>query len=199
MNNEGDVVHIILVTVKDYASGEKVEAKAKELLKAHHSIAPDDEQALDSFNMAEMFAQMQLTFFGISLLILIVGSGMLISGVVGVSNIMVVTVKERTKEIGIRRALGAKPWTILSQILSESTLLTAIAGFMGLSFGILVLRLLDIYWIQQAENMFLSDPMVSFGTAIWAGLALIFFGIIAGIIPVIRALQIKAIDAIREE
>ncbi|GHV24308.1 ABC transporter ATP-binding protein [Bacteroidia bacterium] len=199
VNNAGDVIHILLATVKADASAKQTEEDIVALLKTKNSIAPDDEQAISSFNMAEMFDKMQLTFFAISLLIVIVGSGMLISGIVGVSNIMVVTIKERTKEIGIRRALGAKPWTILSQILSESLLLTAIAGFLGLSAGILFLHYMDIYWIQKVENMYLSDPMVSFSTAIWAGLALIFCGLIAGIIPVMRALQIKAIDAIREE
>jgi putative ABC transport system permease protein len=123
----------------------------------------------------------------------------LIAGIVGVSNILLVTIKERTKEIGVRRALGAKPVTIISQILSESLILTAIAGMLGLTLGVLTLYLADTYWLQKAENMFLSDPIVSFGTAIWSTVILLLCGLIAGAIPTVRALQIKAIDAIREE
>jgi len=112
---------------------------------------------------------------------------------------MLVTVRERTKEIGIRRALGAKPRTIIGQIMMESLVLTAIAGILGLCFGVLVLYLADTYWLQTAENVFISNPIVSFTTAVTSTIILMIFGLIAGSIPAARAMQIKAIEAIQEE
>jgi putative ABC transport system permease protein len=199
INNEGDVVHMLAATSKSQSSAQQVEGKMKEILKAHNHIHPSDNQALWGFNLEEQFNMFKYLFIGIAILIWIVGSGTLIAGIVGVSNIMMVTVKERTKEIGIRRALGAKPATIISQIMSESLALTAIAGLLGLSLGVWVLYLADIYWLQKAENMFLKNPVVTFGTAVVSTIILLFCGLIAGSIPAMRALQIKAIDAIREE
>ncbi|GHT41308.1 ABC transporter ATP-binding protein [Bacteroidia bacterium] len=199
INNGGDVIHMLAATAKGKFPVKIVEDQMKVLLKAHHNIAPDDQQALWGFNMGEQFAMFDALFIGISLLIWIVGSGTLIAGVVGVSNIMMVTVKERTREIGVRRALGAKPLTIMSQIMSESLVLTAIAGFIGLVLGVLTLHVADVYWIQKEEHIFLAEPGVTFWTAITASFILLICGLIAGAIPTLRALQIKAIDAIREE
>jgi putative ABC transport system permease protein len=197
--NQGDVIHVIAATVKPGFSAKMLEEKMKEIIKANNSIAPTDQQAIYSWNLEEEFKKFQFLFLGIAILIWIVGSGTLIAGIVGVSNIMLVTVKERTKEIGIRRALGAKPIVIISQIMSESLLLTAIAGMLGLCLAVLCLYFADVYWLQNTENMFLSDPGVSFGTAIASTIILLICGLIAGAIPTIRALQVKAIDAIREE
>lgn len=199
INNQGDVIHMLAATaVADVSVSEMME-KMKTLLKASNHIAPTDEQAIWAMNFEEMFQRYNSLFLGIAILIWIVGSGTLIAGIVGVSNIMVVTVKERTKEIGIKRALGAKPFTIISQIMSESLVLTLIAGMLGLCLGVLVLYLVDIYWIQKAENMFISNPLVSFHTAVASCVILLICGLIAGGIPAMRAMQIKAIDAIREE
>ena len=199
INNQGDVIHFILATAKSNHSVKVMEEKMKEILKAHNNISPTDNQAIWSSNLEEQFNMFNYLFMGIAILIWIVGSGTLIAGIVGVSNIMLVTVKERTKEIGIRRALGAKPKTIISQVISESLVLTSIAGLLGLSLGVLCLHLADIYWLQKAEDVFLSDPMVSFGTAVGSAVILLVCGLFAGMLPAVRALQIKAIDAIREE
>ncbi|MDR0681608.1 MAG: ABC transporter permease [Dysgonamonadaceae bacterium] len=199
INNQGDVIQMLAATTLPNQSVKDMEEKMKETLKANNSIAPEDMQAIWGFNLEDQFNIFKYLFIGIAIVIWIVGSGTLTAGIVGVSNIMMVTVKERTKEIGIRRALGAKPLTIISQIMSESLLLTAIAGLLGLCLGVLTLYLADVYWLQNAENVFLSDPMVSFGTAITSAIILLICGLIAGAIPTIRALQIKAIDAIREE
>ncbi|GHT75942.1 ABC transporter ATP-binding protein [Bacteroidia bacterium] len=199
INNQGDIIHMLAATAKANYSVKDMEAQMKDILKASNNVAPDDTQAIWSFNMQEQFNMFNYLFIGIIILVWIVGSGTLIAGIVGVSNIMVVTVKERTKEIGIRRALGAKPLTIVSQIMSESLLLTAIAGLLGLTLGVLTLHLADIYWLQNAENVFLSDPMVSFGTAVTSAVILLICGLVAGAIPTMRALQVKAIDAIKEE
>ncbi|MDR0347863.1 MAG: ABC transporter permease [Tannerella sp.] len=197
--NQGDVVHLLAATAKKGYSAKQIEERMKELLKANNHIDPNDQQAIWGFNMEEQFKMFDYLFIGIAILIWIVGSGTLIAGIVGVSNIMLVTVKERTKEIGVRRALGAKPRIIMSQIMSESLVLTAFAGLLGLSLGVFVLYLADIYWLQDAENTYLKEPMVSFGIAVSSTVILLFCGLLSGAIPTLRALQIKAIDAIREE
>lgn len=199
VNNQGDVIHLLAATAKKNYSVAYVEGRMKEILKANNSIAPDDYQAIWGQNMEELFKQFDYLFIGIAILVWIVGSGTLIAGIVGVSNIMLVTVKERTKEIGVRRALGAKPRTIMSQIMSESLVLTAFAGLLGLSLGVFILYLADTYWLQDTENMYLKEPMVSFGVAVSSTVILLICGLFSGAIPTMRALQIKAIDAIREE
>ena len=197
--NQGDIIHIVAATAKPNVPVSKVEEKMKEILKANNHIAPADEQAIWSVNLEDMFKVFTYLFFGIAIVIWVVGSGTLVAGIIGVSNIMLVTVKERTKEIGIRRALGAKPRTIIGQIMWESLVLTAIAGILGLCFGVLCLYLADVYWLQNAENVFISNPVVSFTTAVLSTIVLLIFGLIAGLIPASRALKIKAIDAIQEE
>ncbi|MDR2027586.1 MAG: ABC transporter permease, partial [Prevotellaceae bacterium] len=199
IQNQGDIVHILAATAKPDVSVSVMEEKMKSILKSNNSIAPDDMQAIWGFNLEEQFNIFKYLFLGIAIVIWIVGSGTLIAGIIGVSNIMMVTVKERTKEIGIRRALGAKPRTIIGQIIAESLVLTAIAGTLGLCLGVLCLQLADVYWLQDAEDVFLSNPMVSFGSAVTSLIILLVFGIFAGSIPAARALKIKAIDAIREE
>jgi putative ABC transport system permease protein len=199
IQNQGDVIHMLAATAKPGVLVSAMEEKMKKILKSNNNIAPNDMQAIWGFNLEEQFNVFKYLFLGITIVIWIVGSGTLIAGVIGVSNIMMVTVKERTKEIGIRRALGAKPRTIIGQILSESLVLTAIAGVLGLCLGVLCLHLADIYWLQDAEGVFLSNPMVSFGSAVTSLIILIVFGVFAGSIPAAKALKIKAIDAIREE
>jgi putative ABC transport system permease protein len=199
INNQGDVIHMFAATAKPGIPVKEMETKMKEILKSNNNVAPSDTQAIWGFNLEEEFNIFKYLFLGISILIWIVGSGTLIAGIIGVSNIMMVTVKERTKEIGIRRALGAKPRTIIGQIMSESLVLTAIAGLLGLCFGVLCLNLADVYWLRDAEDVFLSNPMVPFNTAVYSTVILLICGLFAGSIPAARALRIKAIDAIREE
>lgn len=134
------------------------------------------------------------------MLIWIVGLGTLLAGVVGVSNIIMVTVRERTKEIGVRRAIGAKPASIIFQIIKESTVLTVAAGFLGLAFGVLVLDLADKFLLQNMTGeVFFKNPQINFTVALSAAAIILLCGVLAGILPAYRALQIKAIDAIREE
>jgi putative ABC transport system permease protein len=199
ISNQGDIVHLLAATAKKGTSAKKLEAAMKAELKEQNRIAPDDAVALWSFNIEEQFDMFRLLFLGIAIVIWIVGSGTLIAGIVGVSNILMVTIKERTREIGIRRALGAKPGAIRGQIIAEGLLLTAIAGLLGLSCGVATLYLADRYWLQHADNVFLADPMVSFGAAVSSTVILLLFGLAAGMLPANRALKIKAIDAIREE
>lgn len=201
INNQGDIVHFMGATAKSGVSAEILENRIKEVLRAQNSIAPTDTQAVGSFNIEKQFMIFHYLFLGISALIWVVGIGTLLAGVIGVSNIMLVTVKERTNEIGIRRALGAKPSTILNQIMAESFLLTGLAGTLGLCAGVGLLIVINsgLEGAASDSNMFFSNPVIPFFTAAMAMAVLLVCGLIAGAIPAWRALQIKAIDAIREE
>jgi len=151
---------------------------------------------------AEIFEKVMGLFNGIALLTWIVGLGTLLAGIVGVSNIMLVLVKERTQEIGIRRALGAPPRAIIGQILSESFVLTFIAGVLGLTTAVGVLSVVDSIYYQAvtvAQDGFEISWMISFGTGMLALVILVAGSLLAGVIPATRALKIKAVDAIREE
>ena len=198
--NQGDIIHFMGATAKEGMSVSTLEDQIKTILKTNHSIAPNDEKAVRSFNIEKEFKTFANLFLGIRTLIWIVGLGSLLSGIIGVSNIMLVTVRERTREIGVRRALGAKPATIVSQIVSESFILTFIAGFGGLFFGVIILEMISIGMRGGAsEDMFFIPPFISFGTALVSMSILIASGLFAGLMPALRALSIKAIDAIREE
>ena len=143
-----------------------------------------------------------MLFTGINILVWLVGIGTLLAGIIGVSNIMMVTVRERTREIGVRRAIGAKPFDIISQIMSESLLLTSLAGLIGLSVGVFLLDVVNNAMASGGDasnETFFSNPEIHIGTAVAATVILLFSGLLAGLIPAWRAMQIKAIDAIREE
>lgn len=198
--NRGDVIDCIAVTLADNESVSDYEEKIKALLKQKHSISPTDPMAVQSMNVEKEFRMFNMLFMGINGLIWVVGLGTLLAGVVGVSNIMMVTVRERTKEIGIRRALGAKPLAILSQIMSESLVLTTFAGFFGLACGVGLLSGVDsMLSVNMSEDTFFRHPQIPFYIAVIAGSVLLICGLLAGVIPAWRALQVKAIDAIREE
>ena len=195
--NYGDNIYFLAITAHDNIKIGEVEETIKTILKKRHDISPTDAKAISGMNLEKQFAMFNNLFTGISILIWIVGLGTLIAGVVGVSNIMLVTVKERTKEIGIRRALGAKPNAIIAQIMSESLVLTLIAGVFGLVAGVGLLGLIGMA-AQGGGGMFF-DPQISFSIAITSLVVLIIFGLLAGLIPAGRAINIKAIDAIRDE
>jgi putative ABC transport system permease protein len=177
-----------------------VQEKVIALLKKNHTIHPDDAVAVGSFNVEKEFQQMKGLFAGINFLIWIVGIGTLMAGVIGVSNIMLVIVKERTREIGIQRALGATPFHIIIQIITESVFLTTVAGYVGLVAGVLVVEGVDSL-LDKAGNQdsFFINPEINFQVAITSLIILIFSGVIAGLIPAKRAVSIKPIEALRTE
>jgi len=201
--NYGDRVHYFAMTALPDYDVSKVLDKVIAVLKRQHSIAPDDEEAVGNFNLQNEVKTIQYVFLGIDILIWIVGIGTLIAGAVGVSNIMLVIIKERTKEIGIQRAIGASPWKIISQIIAESVFLTSIAGFVGLALGTMVLKLVSTAIEQNAgqseEQVFFINPEIGVQIAISAFLILIVTGIIAGLIPARKAIKIKPIEALRHE
>lgn len=200
--NYGNSVHMMGVVTTKGASASVVEDKVIAIIKRRHKIAPDDVQAVGHVNLEKQFKQFAMLFGGINVLTWIVGIGTLLAGVIGVSNIMLVIVKERTQEIGIMRAIGATPWKIITQIISESVFLTTIAGYLGIFFGILLLELANFVLKKAAEggaDIFIKDPSVNIGVAVACFLILVVSGAIAGYIPAKRAIQIKPIDALRTE
>ena len=194
--NLGGQIDVICFTVKRGVKVSDVQPQMEEIIKAAHYIAPNDKQALMYLNAEAMFSMVDNLFTGIHILIWMVGLGTLLAGAIGVSNIMMVTVKERTTEIGIRRAIGARPKDILQQILSESMVLTTIAGMFGISFAVMVLQL-----VEMGANSNGGDAhfQVSFGLAVGTCALLIALGMLAGLAPAYRAMAIKPIEAIRDE
>lgn len=198
--NYGDRVHFFSVTSAPGIPVSQVEARLKELMKERHSIAPDDLQAVGSFNIEVEWKKYMGLFTGIQVLTWIVGIGTLLAGVIGVSNIMLVIIKERTQEIGIQRAIGATPGKVILHIVAESVFLTVLAGYIGLSLGVGILELLSMALSSgNAEEIFFRNPEVSFRMAVAALMVLIVAGIFAGLIPAKRAVSIKPIDALRDE
>ena len=196
----GDNIYFFAIVADDDTPIESIEDDLKLLLKERHDIAPTDDDAINSFNLSEIFNAFKGLFLGIHILIWIVGLGTLMSGIIGVSNIMLVTVKERTREIGVRRALGAKPKNIISQVLSESLLLTTLAGLVGLCIGVGIMAIVAMITSNMpSDNAMFQDPNLGFGAAVAATIIIIISGLLAGVLPAWRAIQIKAIDAIREE
>jgi putative ABC transport system permease protein len=195
--NQGNKVHFMAVTAKPGIKVKVIEDKIHEVLKAKHNIAPNDKKAIGGFNIEDQFNMFLYLGIGIAVLIWVVGLGTLFAGAIGVSNIMLVTVRERTREIGIRRALGATPRNIIAQILSESIILTLIAGIAGLMVGVGLLSLVGM--ALSHGDQFFKDPQISFSVAIAAFFILLIIGTLAGFIPANRAMNIKPIEAIREE
>ncbi|MDR3236114.1 MAG: ABC transporter permease [Prevotellaceae bacterium] len=195
--NYGDRIELLCALAKPGVAVSDVQEQIETILKNNHSIAPHDKQAINAFNLETMFQQVRYLFLGVNILAWIVGFGTLFAGIIGVSNIMTVTVRERTQEIGIRRALGAKPSAILTQIMSESFTITAMAGFLGISFGVLVLQMIDLAVSDDggATSMF----QISFVTAVSAALIIIILGTLAGLGPAFRAMKIRPIEALSEE
>lgn len=196
--NFGDIVGWFAINAQDNVPAQVAEQKVISVLKERHKVAPEDLRAIGHWNMAEEFGKMQGLFTGIEILIWIVGGGTLFAGVIGISNIMLIVVKERTKEIGVKRALGATPSQIVFQIMLESLFLTAIAGYMGLCFGIGILEMINTYVVGDGGEMF-KNPTVDLAIAIKALAILIVSGAIAGTIPARKAVAILPVEALRAE
>jgi putative ABC transport system permease protein len=197
--NYGDVVHFFSVTSVPGVPVSQIETRLKELLKERHHIAPDDVQAIGSFNIEVEWVKYMGLFNRIQILTWIVGIGTLFAGIIGVSNIMLVIIKERTQEIGIQRAIGATPAKVIMHIVAESVFLTVIAGYIGLALGVGILELLNMALESGGDEIFFRRPEISFKMAISALTVLVFSGIGAGMIPARRAVKIKPIDALRDE
>lgn len=198
----GKMVHMVSASGRSEVLPKQLQELAKAPIYARHIISPDDQKAMWFMSASDFIDKINSLFWGISLLTWVVGLGTLLAGIVGVSNIMLVLVKERTQEIGIRRALGAPPLAIISQILSESFILTFIAGVVGLAVAVGVLSFVDSVYYQAvtvAQDGHEVSWQISFGMGMLSLAILVAGSLLAGIIPATRALKIKAVDAIREE
>lgn len=198
-DNRGNVVDCMALAANETVDVAQMEEEVKTLIKARNNISPTDAQAVQSFNAKQIFDLFRALIIGINVLIWIVGLGTLLSGVVGVSNIMLVTVRERTQEIGVRRALGASPWVIIKQVMSESLVLTTLAGVCGLMCGVGVLAIVSQVVAASQGEMPFREPQISFSIAVVALVVIVVAGLFAGWLPAKRALNIKAIDALRDE
>lgn len=195
--NYGDAVGWFAIKAQDNVSAEEAEKHVMSILKERHKIAPDDMKAIGHANLAVEYKKLNGLFIGIEVLVWIVGIGTLLAGVIGISNIMLIVVKERTKEIGVKRALGAVPVQIISQIVLEAIFLTSISGYFGLVIGIGLLEALDSA-IGNSGEMF-TNPTVDLSVAIKALSVLILSGAFAGLIPASKAVAIKPVEALRTE
>lgn len=194
--NYGDKIQMLSYTVKRGYTVSKIQEKVEAVVKRAHNVHPDDKQAVICVNAEAMFGMMDNLFSGIRVLGWMVGLGTLLAGAIGVSNIMMVTVKERTTEIGIRRAIGARPNDILHQILSESMVLTTVAGMSGITFSVILLNIIESAASSPGSP---AHFQISFWGAIGACVLLLILGLLAGLAPAFRAMSIKPIEAIRDE
>lgn len=192
LNNGKDLTFICL-TARPGVKASSLEPKIRHIVARNHSYDPTDKGALLFFYLEQFFNMMDSLFRGVNFLIWLVGLGTLLAGAIGVSNIMMVTVRERTVEIGIRRAIGATPSNILSQIMMESVALTITAGSLGIVFSVLLLNLLEI--ITKGQATFQID----FSTAVLSMALLTVLGLLAGLAPALRAMKIRPVDAMRDE
>ena len=195
--NRGDNVDIICMTAKSGIKMSSLESRVRQVLGREHYFDPKDEPAMFFLNTEEVFTLIDTLFRGVDFLILLIGLGTLFAGAIGVSNIMMVTVKERTTEIGIRRAIGATPRDILSQIMLESISLTLIAGMFGIMFSVLTLSVAEK--IVAASGDFTPEFQIGFWLAVAAAALLALLGMLAGLAPALRAMNIKPVDAMRDE
>ena len=159
-------------------------------------IHPDDQSALSVRNMAEGRKGVDVFMIALFFIVVFIGSGTLIAGIIGISNIMIFVIKERTKEFGIRKALGAKPSSIVGMVVQESVLITTIAGYLGLTLGTYILSLIGN---NLEKDYFIKDPSVSQGLVIGATIVLIISGLIAALVPARKASQIKPVVALRAD
>ncbi len=196
--NGADRVNVLMFTVGDKGVGEtaKLVDDVKGLLAERERFAADDPQATRVRNNLEQYATFQEIFTIIEIFIMVMGACTLVAGIVGVSNIMMIAVKERTKEIGVRKALGATPWTIVSTILQESVFLTAVAGYVGLVAGVGLLELLA--WVLPKSDFF-SDPSVDLTVGLGATAVLMVSGAVAGFVPARTAARVSPVVALRDE
>ena len=195
--NRGNQVDLIAATGRPGVVMSKITPRIRETIARAHFVDPTDEEGCGVFNTELMFQMINNLFKGVNILIWLVGLGTLLAGAIGVSNIMMVTVRERTTEIGIRRAIGATPKMILSQIISESIVLTLVAGMSGILFAVMILQMLEMYHTE--DGIIETHFQVGFWTAIFCAFVVSSLGVLAGFAPAARAMSIKPVDAMRDE
>lgn len=198
MYNAGNEIDMFAIVSKPNADVSIVENKVKEELRKMNQVSPEDTNAFGSFNLGKEFKKLTGFLDGMQLLTIIVGTLTILAGVIAISNILLITVKERTKEIGIRRALGAKPAEVRNQILLESVVITLSSGLLGFISGIFILMIFDIATKNQDSFPF-YNPTVNYGNVFAALAIMVVLGLIIGMIPAQRAVKIRPIEALRTE
>ena len=196
--NTGDAVGFLLIAGFDDVDIVKVEDKVRAKLKEIHRVHPDDKQAVGGFNLGALFTRIKNFANGMSFISLIIGIATILAGVIGIGNILLISVKERTKEIGIRRALGATPNDIRKQIVLESVFLTLIAGVIGIILGAFILYIINLA-TQNLEDVPFTNATVPIRFILGALLLMTGLGTLIGFIPAEKAISIKPIEALREE
>ncbi|MAT89991.1 MAG: multidrug ABC transporter ATP-binding protein [Flavobacteriaceae bacterium] len=198
--NRADNVGWMAITAEDGSSITNLKQQVFDVIKTRHSIHPEDDRAIGNFDLYQEFSKINGLFTALNFVAYFVGILVLLSGIIGISNIMLIVVKERTKEIGIRRALGATPWSIRTQILLESIFLTIISGMAGIALASAVLAIVNysMEGMDTTDTMFLN-PSVNIGVVMIALTILIISGLLAGLIPAQNAIRVKPVDALRTE
>jgi len=193
----GNRIHnLTLTTDLSPKESEQLEKNLREKLAQRHRFDKDDMGALYIGNRLKEYKQFQNLFLGIKIFVGIIGLFTIIAGIVGVSNIMIIVVNERTKEIGIRKAIGATPWSVILMIVLESVVITAMAGYIGLVAGI---GLLELISANMPATEFFRNPEVDFSVGVSATLILVLAGVVAGFVPALRAARIKPVAALKDE
>lgn len=198
--NEGEDVGFIAINIEDESDIKIAEENIKNFLKTRHNISPDDTQAFGSFNLGEIFGKIFNFMRGLEFLTVVVGFLTLFAGVIAVSSILLITVKERTKEFGIRRALGAQPNQVIGQIILESSVITFFSGIIGIVMGTFILMSVNNFIENQdASNIPIVNASINVNILFGAFMLVLVMAVLAGFIPAMRAIAIKPIDALREE
>lgn len=197
--NRGENVGWMAITAVDDVSITSLKPQIFELMKSRHKVHPEDDRAIGHFDLSEQFERVSGLFSILTFVGYFVGALVLMSGIIGISNIMLIVVKERTKEIGVRRALGASPWTIKSQILQESLVLTILSGMVGISFAALVIWIMNTILDSVGPVQNFANPSVSIQVVFTALIILVVSGLLAGLIPANSATKMKPVDALRIE
>jgi putative ABC transport system permease protein len=198
MKKSSDTISTVFIAYDEKMQPEQAIEYGNQLekeLKARKKVSPDDENAVNVRNNAEGLKDSFMFLFVITIIVGFIGLGTLLAGIIGISNIMVYIVKERTQEIGVRKAIGAKPKSIVSLIMQESMVITVISGFVGVGLGVLTLNLIG----NSLEEYFIKSPSVGWGLIFMAFISLVLSGLIAGFVPAYRASKIKPIEALRAE
>lgn len=192
-----DRINTFAVTVasNEISESKRMEDEIRKSFSERHIFDVNDKNAMFIWNGVEEFKQFQDLFAAIRMFIWVIGIGTIVAGIVGVSNIMMISVKERTREIGIRKSLGATPWSIINMIMQEAVLITGIAGYVGLLLGIGLLELIS----PHIQSEFFRNPEANFGVAVSAVIVLVVAGSLAGYVPARKAAAIKPVEALKEE
>lgn len=195
--HKGVAIDLISVTAKAGVPISTLSQPIRSVIARAHSVSPQDESALMIFNTETLYQMMDGLFEGVNLLVWLVGIGTLLAGAIGVSNIMLVTVRERTAEIGIRRAIGATPGNILRQIMAESVVLTCVAGMLGILFAIFILQMIQLG--NTSDGVVAAHFQIPLTVALGALSIIVLLGGLAGLPPALKAIRIKPVDAMRNE